>query len=253
MAQAPDLELPKDFRWSFSQWESYDSCPARWKYKNVLRLPSQPPGPAAARGLDLHDRVEKYILGELPASALTQRDPEKRFGDKPQAKVAPKYMEILDSYRNHPNGDRYTERKLAFDNGFFLCSPKSELAACIAVLDAAKFNRPTYTDQGILDIGEWKSGSPKETHVDQRKLYALFGLRAWLADEVRVTTYYLEHENTPPQRLVVKASATDKLKTIWLTRANQMATDEFCGPRPGFYCSWCDYAKSKGGPCSFGA
>jgi len=104
----------------------------------------------------------------------------------------------------------------------------------------------------VLEIGEWKSGSPKDTHGDQRKLYAMFGMRAWLADEVRVTTYYLE-DTAPPQRLVL-ASQTgfDKLKELWANRIDTMQRDEMCAPRPGLYCRWCDYAKSQGGPCQFG-
>lgn len=244
-------QLPK-LRWSFSQWESYDSCPAKWKFKNVLKLPSLPPGPAAARGLDLHDRVEKAILGEISFTDLTTADPNVRFGGKPQAVVAPKYLEVIQAFRDHPNGDRYAEKKLAFDAEFYCCSPQSSFAACIAVLDAAKYTRPRYTDKGVLDIGEWKSGSPKDSHKQQRELYALFGLRTWLANEVRVTTYYLEHDDVPPQRLVVSDTATEKLKAIWIQRSEQMANDQLCAPRPGMQCNWCDYAKKKGGPCQFG-
>lgn len=251
MTEETEVTLPK-LRWSFSQWESYNSCPARWKFKNRLKLPSLPPGPAAARGLDLHDRVENVIKGELPMEALLVADPAKRFGDKRQATIHEKYIPIIAAYRDHPNGDRYTERKLAFDDEFYLCSPSSSRAACVAVLDAAKYTRPHYTDQGVLDIGEWKSGSPKDTHTDQRKLYALFGLRTWMPDIVNVTTYYLEQPDIPPARLVVKVGATEKLKELWRNRAEQMANDEICGPRPGQHCNWCDYAKRKGGPCQFG-
>jgi hypothetical protein len=247
------IEMPTNFRWSFSQWESYNSCPARWKYQSVLKLPRLPPGPAAARGLDLHDRVERTITGELPMEQLLKADPTKRFGDKKQAVIAPKYVEVVQSFIDHPNGDRYAERKMAFDAGFYLCSPKSEHAACIAVIDAAKYTRPHYTEVGVLDIAEWKSGSPKDTHKQQRELYALFGLRTWLPNVVNVTTYYLEHEDVKPERLVVKDTAEQKLKMIWRDRAAQMAADEVCGPRPGNHCNWCDYAKRKGGPCKFGS
>lgn len=226
------------FRWSFSQWEAYNQCPAKWNFQSRMKLPRRPPGPAAARGLKMHDTVEQYIKG-APADVL-------------HPDIKQKFIPILDAFRDHPNGDRYTEKKLAFDSEWYLCGPSSKHAACVAVLDAVRYLKPHATDKGVLEIGEWKSGSPKDTHGDQRKLYAMFGMRAWLADEVRVTTYYLE-DTAPPQRLVL-ASQTgfDKLKELWANRIDTMQRDQMCAPRPGLYCRWCDYAKSQGGPCQFG-
>ena len=102
-----------------------------------------------------------------------------------------------------------------------------------------------------LDIGEWKSGSPKERHADQRKLYALFGPKGWLADKVNVTTYYLEHD-IKPVRLSVTPGNWDKLVALWEARRGQMQSDKIFAPKPGDHCNWCDYAARKGGPCKFG-
>jgi hypothetical protein len=55
----PLIEKPP-FRWSFSQWETYNGCPAKWKFKSVLKVPGGPPGPAAARGTEIHASVEEY-------------------------------------------------------------------------------------------------------------------------------------------------------------------------------------------------
>ena len=236
------------FRWSFSQWETYNSCPAKWKYKSVLKLPGQPPGPAAARGLSMHDRCESYIMGQVDLDYLLNGSPTKRFGSKGEAKIDPKYAPILDQFKDHENGDRWVEHRLGFDDEWYL-SGFGKTASCIGVLDAVRFD-----NDGVLHVGEWKSGQPKDTHGDQRKLYALFGLRKWNLDmlqEVRVTTYYLEG-TADPQRLVVKPSATEKLKELWKGRVEQMRNDQICAPRPNEGCRWCDYAKSKGGPCVFG-
>lgn len=238
-----DVEVEKPaFRWSFSQWETYNQCPQKWNFQSRLKLPRKPPGPAAARGLELHDTVDQYIRGGAPAVL--------------HSAIKPKYIPVLDAYRNHPNGDRYTEKKLAFDSDWNVCAPQSKSAACVAVIDAARYIKPLgkYDNQpGVLEIGEWKSGRPKDTHADQRTLYAMFGMRAWLADEVRVTTYYLE-DTAPPQRTVLRGeSGFEKLKTLWGGRISTMRRDELCAPRPGFYCRFCDYAKAAGGPCQFGA
>ena len=234
----------KPFKWSFSQWETYNQCPAKWRFKSVLKLPGLPTGPAAARGLDMHERCEKYIVGAIEKDYLLNGSPTATFGSKRAAKIDPAYLPVLDEFRDHPNGERYVEHRLGFDNEWYLSGGVSKTAWCIGVLDAARVN-------GAVHIAEWKSGTPKETHSDQRKLYALFGLRRWFASEVRVTTYYLEG-TADPQRLVVKSSAEEKLRDLWNGRVQQMQTDQICAPRPGEGCRWCDYSARVGGPCKFG-
>ncbi len=246
--------MPKPkFRVSFSQWETYQQCPQKWHFSSRLKLPRQPPGPAAARGLHMHDRAEKYIMGEI--DDVNAWEPGLMFGDKPPAVISRKYIPILDAFRNQPNGERYTEKKVAFDSEWYLCGPSSHHAAFVAVLDAARVGGNRYVkgdpDNGWVHIGEWKSGKPKDTHEDQRKIYALFGYRLWL-QPVKVTTYYLE-DTAPPQRLVLKSDEWyERLKALWSNRVQEMATNEICAPRPGYHCNWCYFAKKKGGPCQFG-
>lgn len=237
-----------DFRWSFSQWETYNQCPAKWNYASRLRLPRQPTGPAASRGLDMHDRCEKFIKGEIDETLLMRGDPTAKFGNKGPARIAEKYLHVLQEFRDHPNGDRYAELELSFDRDWYLCggSLLNQKAFVNGFLDAVR------VQDGVAYVGEWKSGQPKATHADQRKLYALFALRKWLGiDQVVVTTYYLE-DTAPPDELVVKASAEEKLKVFWMERAKHMEQDEILGARPNDGCKWCDYRASLGGPCKFG-
>lgn len=241
--------VPKPpFRWSFSQYETYSQCPAKWKFANVLKLPRGPSGPAAARGSNMHDRVEAYIKNE----STTLEPPEGlMFGDKKPAKIAARYIPIIEEIKTHPNGDRYCEKRLTFDSDWDITYDKTT-TACTAILDAATYLKPRATSEGFLKIYEWKSGKPKDTHSDQRKLYALCGMRHWGADVVEVTTYYLE-DTAEPQRLVLKGeTGYEKLRQLWDERAALMSRDMICAPKPSFGCRWCDYAKDKGGPCIFG-
>lgn len=241
-------EIKAPFRWSFSQFETYSQCPAKWKFANVLKLPRGPSGPAAARGSNMHDRVEAYITNQ----SNTLDPPEGlMFGDKKPARVAPRYIPIIEEIKMHPNGDRYCEKKLTFDPDWEVTYNR-DMTSCTAILDAATYRKPHATDTGVLKIYEWKTGKPKETHADQRKLYALCGMRYWRADEVEVTTYYLE-DTAEPQRLVLKGeTGYEKLKALWNERSALMARDMICAPKPSFQCTWCEYSKSKGGPCIFG-
>lgn len=218
----------KPFRVSFSQWENYQQCPRRWKHKSIDRLPTAPAGEAASRGTLIHSTVEAYINGG------------KVEGLHPA--ISPDYVEVFDEYRLHSNGDRWTERSIGLARDFLWAAPKGDTTFIMMVLDAVRF------DGKVVHVGEWKSGKPKDTHGDQRKLYALGALQWWQAEEAYVTTYYLE-DTEKPQRLKVPATAKPKLIKLWKDRFQQMEDDQVCAPRAGFYCRWCDFAKSKGGPC----
>lgn len=241
-----DIGVKPAFRWSFSQWDTYNTCPAKWKFGSVMKLPRKPAGPAAARGSEIHDSVEQYIKGGDMA-------------DLHQA-VKKKYIPILDEFKYHHNGDRYTEKKIALDADWDVCDQNSKFASCITVLDASRYSKTMKYDKeigysklttGELEIGEWKSGKPKETHRDQRLLYAVAGWKYWMADIVRVTTYYLE-DTAPPERTTLNSEeGFQKLTAMWDDRIKTMQRDQLCAPRPGYYCRWCDFSKDAGGPCLF--
>lgn len=250
LAEAPIVNPA--FRWSFSQWESYNECPFRWKCQSVLKLPRSPAGPAAARGLEMHDRAENYIKGERDH---LDPEPSLRFGDRPPALIHPRYIPILDEFRHHPNGARHTELKIAFDEDWHLVPKNDPKASCIMVFDAVRSGGAWSglgkgEHDGQVWVGEWKSGKFKATHADQRKMYAMGALKYFYADKVTATTFYLE-DTHPPQALTAEARHFVVLTDMWSHRRDLMRRDQICAPRPGMYCRWCDYSASKGGPCKF--
>lgn len=234
-----------NFRWSFSQWETYNGCPLKWKFQNILKLPRREAGPAAARGTSMHERVEGYIQGRIQLPHLLVGDPGERFGAKTSAKIHEKYLPVIDAFKNFPGGDKWVEKPVAFDSDWHQTAYKAENAWLRGYLDAARFDGETCT------IGEWKSGKPKDTHEDQRSLYVLAGLLVFNAKKCAATTYYLEKPDEQPQRLVGTQESIPRLKDKWNRRVILMQKDKICAPKPSMACSWCDYSKRVGGPCAF--
>ena len=217
-------------RLSFSQWENYAQCPRRWKHGYIDKMPRTPAGPAAQRGSAIHDQIEQCIK-------------EHRLGPVVNFPVS-HHIDVIARFGNHKNGELHTEYKVAFDGKWNRTLPEASTVRFVGVFDAV-LHRP-----GEVEIGEWKTGKPKDTHADQRRLYTLMAFRTWGVERVTATTYYFDN-TSEPARLTAKASSVTKLIKIWDDRARQMEADTFWPPRPGFYCRWCDYAKSKGGPCPF--
>lgn len=223
---------------SFSQWENYDECPQRWRFKSVEKLPTGPAGPAAKRGSDIHETIENYINGALEHTL--------------HPAIKQDYYGVFEKYRLWDlGGDRWTEKKIALSRDFGWVSPEDPNAYVIMVFDVVAFSRKKASDPGIVDIGEWKSGKWKPRHKDQRSLYTLGALTWWQADESAATTHYVEG-TAESERLKATSASIPKLIKIWDERFGMMEKDKICAPRPGIYCNWCDFSRQKGGPCKVG-
>lgn len=217
--------MTQPFRWSFSQWETYHQCPAKWNYRSVQKLPDMPTGPAAARGSLIHDTVEKYIKG-ADVGVLHEA-------------IKPKYVSVFDEFRACQSVKCEDETKREVE---------SIVPGTVAV---TIFDVSRGADCRMW-IGEWKSGKPKPTHPDQRSLYALSALTLPGVGRVEVTTYYLE-DTGKPETTMLDADTAEPVRMVWQQRIEQMQGDAFCAPKPGMHCNWCGYAKKRGGPCQFGS
>jgi len=209
---------------SFSQWSNYSECPRRWSHKYIDKLATDPAGPAAERGSIIHDQTEQYIKKQV---------------DTPVAKY---HNDVLERFRNAAVVG--TEAKYYFDDKWYPTAPKSATAAYVVVFDAYILH-PTE-----VEIGEWKTGKPKDEHAGQREIYALAGHRQFGLPKVTATTYYLDG-TAPPDKLTMHDTAVKNQIIKWQKRREQMMEDTFWPPRPGYYCRWCSFSKTKGGPCQF--
>ena len=54
-------------RWSFSQWETYEGCPAKWKYRGTYRVADQ--------------RVGQWSI-EAPSPSAASARPEQRGAEQ---------------------------------------------------------------------------------------------------------------------------------------------------------------------------
>jgi CRISPR/Cas system-associated exonuclease Cas4 (RecB family) len=231
-------------RWSFTSWSTYNTCPAKYKFKYIEKVPGLPAGPAAARGTEIHESIANYIT-------MDDCDPDKLHPAVNKEVMLP----VFDMYRDHGNGLRFVEVPIYFTKQWEDTIKGHPNRWGMAVFDAVRVGGDWRVSDDphatVISIAEWKSGKPKDDHKEQRSLYALAGFARWIEPvEVRVTTYYVEN-TAPPARLTVKRSAEEKLQKLWNGRVEQLTEDEIMAPRPGYYCRWCDYSKERGGPCMF--
>lgn len=218
--------------WSYSRLSDYERCPAYAKYKHLDRLPTES-GPAADRGTAIHKGAERFIL-------------------KPSAKLLPELrlfkarLEQLRALRKAVQ----TEAMWGFNRSWEPCKWDDWTNCWLRVKMDVSYLVPR---QNVLDMVDWKSGKPKpDEHKDQLKLYGVAGLRMYPdIKEARGFLHYTDHGPKLDAKLVVKRGEEKALIKFWEKRAKPMFNDTRFAPRPGCYCTWCDFSKEKGGPCRF--
>jgi CRISPR/Cas system-associated exonuclease Cas4 (RecB family) len=223
---------------SFSSWNMYNTCPFKWKCKNVLGLDEGPSGPAAARGTLIHGMMDNYITGKsdvLPWDKENGAPKVPALGDEhPLDGVVKRLREIV----------AVPEMRVEFTREWEPWPPPGKPAEAVVVFDAIK----TYTTH--TEVAEWKSGKPSDSHADQRLIYALGALHIYNPPEVRVTTYYIDMTG-PAQRNIITRAQKPKLQKLWDDRRAAMEADDIMAPRANPGCRYCAFRKSVGGPCAF--
>ena len=101
------------------------------------------------------------------------------------------------------------------------------------------------TPRGLLRFGA------KDKYLDQLEIYAMMVLIAIPGvDDVDSSIYFVDATNGGSEDMLSFSRADlDGLKRRWLAKIEIVLNEEEFKKTSGKYCSWCDYNKSKGGPC----
>ncbi len=211
-------------RWSYSAISTYEGCPAQYKYSYLDKLPSGS-SPAAARGTRIHSLCESYVKGELPHIPNDMRKIGLQLEDMRQRQASTEAVWLLDR-----------EWKPTDNSGAWIKG----------IVDIH------YVDRDVLKIIDFKTGRQYPEHVSQLELYALMGLSVYPeAKRAEYSALYVDDGCYGALGGIIR-QMWEPLKERWSDRAQAMYADEEFQARPGSSCRWCNYSRSKGGPCQVG-
>lgn len=212
--------------WSFSAWNLYNTCPAKYRYTKIDKLP-EPQSPHLERGNKVHKEIEDYLVGkvsDIPASAAS-------FSDLlPHLKAA----------------DPFCEQELAFKADWSRTQWRDWKNCWLRVkMDACAIEG----NDGL--IVDFKTGKKYDDNLAQVELFALaamhihpqvkeWDVRLWYVDSGE-ETQFTRHRSTK-----------DRIKHEWTERIGSLFADTTFAPKPNKFCKWCHFRKSNGGPCSHG-
>lgn len=231
-----------NFAWSYSRVQIHETCGYQYWGKFIAKHPgfNEDPGPPLIHGRRVHGGMAAYLTGAPYYSdqEKTTYTEDMRF----EAKQYAKFAHIVDEIKaNMP----VVEQQWGYTRGY----------------KPGPWFGPTVYFRSILDAGvlwpdntfsnaDWKTGKPKEEHVEQMETQALAVFARYpQVHWVETRLFYVDSGQEKHDEFLRKDFAAIKAK--WDKRAFAVANDTSFTPRPGYQCRYCPLAKSKGGPCAF--
>jgi len=238
--------------WSYSVYTQYIACPFSVCLDKIQRVRiTEPPNPAFIKGNRTHDIADTFVSGTGRSRPVLEEElPPVKKGDEP---IKVSLTNVKDVLINMRKKKALTEQLWAFDREWLQVDWKDWDRAWLRVkTDACAETK----DPPTVEIVDWKTGRIHDEHKQQRSLYALAGLQlvqigklAGGNPDVKLTAQhiYTDTGQRATEEFVMKDLKS--LKREWVARTKMMMSDTEFKTKTGRHCSWCRFAKSKGGPC----
>jgi RecB family exonuclease len=228
-------------RLSYSSIDTYETCPAKWRFQYDQRLPTRP-SPALAFGDSLHQALYRFHNRPVP--------------------VAPSLDELLDTLEAVWVREGYTdesEERSYREHGASVLARYHEDNADTFAIPAALEHRFTIEVEGVqltgvldrmdripgggYEIIDYKTNRrlPPQRRIDtdlQLSIYFLAAKEVWGIEPERLTLYYL----LPGQRMSTTRTRADadELRRRIAIVAERIGAGKF-EPRENPLCDWCDF------------
>jgi hypothetical protein len=264
------IKLPKFLPilgWSDSKLHLWEKCPLQCQLRSVLHLcvhcfrGSLPYGdgalcpkchrphavsPALQRGRSVDEVITKYLTGGVPIAKVYE-----------EYRPHPTIPAALRDVRGVVKRARArVQFQVVLDSAWRTVSQFTKNAWLRCKLDVLVYLRPS------LKVIDWKtggidkhSGTIRESpeYDDQMDLYSVVALVA--EPDFAAANSELVFLDAPPgvnpvrRGKEIRRNNLERAKERWEARVKPMLSDRTFAPRPGWYCDYCDYSKTKGGPC----
>lgn len=211
--------------WGYSKLDAYRSCPAKFKYQFIDKLP-QDSSPALERGTRIHDEAEAYLRGWIQALSEPLSDWQEELDNLKEWKCQP-------------------EAAWGFDRDWKLLPNWLHPDTWLRAKSDAH-----YVQGDALIIIDFKSGKYRVPSTEQIELYAICG--ACVYPEVQRVTdefWFIDADNTYTKQYT--REHLEELKKKYANYVKPLYAEETWPPAPSMACKWCNFSKSKGGPCQY--
>jgi DNA helicase-2/ATP-dependent DNA helicase PcrA len=229
---------------SYSQIDTFNTCPLQYRYKYIQRIPT-PPSPALSFGDSLHKTLRDFYQGIKRGEKLTEKDlmslldhnwSSQGYASKTHEQKAKREGErMLKNFRNK------------FDSKVIPLSVEQPFVIKLTpeLKVGGKIDRVDKTGDG-LEIIDYKTGKEiEQKEVDkslQMTVYALAvadkGIYGVKPEKVMLTFYFLDKGEKKSTKRTSKE--LEKAKSELVEKADLIKKSKF-EPKPGPWCDFCEY------------
>ncbi len=246
--QVPEKSAPLQFKsqkYSFSQLDTFSTCPLQYKYQYILRLPV-PPTAALSFGNSIHRALYRFYQLFLKGEKVDQDILIKLFKQewipvgysslRHQKRAKKEGVEILTKF--YEQYHRKDLKILALEKNFNL-----KLEGRILT---GKIDRVDLKEDGKIEIIDYKTGrKPKDSEIKkslQLSIYALSATQPYTfgkdISDIRLSFYYLSEGE---KVMFEKSSSEIKEASDKIIQLIEQIEQSDFAPRVGRHCDFCPF------------
>lgn len=228
--------------WSVSRLNVYERCPHQAKLAFIDKLP-QPTSEAMARGIDAHEKLERYIRGEGTALPVGNHDNS--------AEAMNIRYPDLDKFRDlYPTGYIHVEEEWGFRRDWTPCEYHAPDVWARIKLDVLHRD----VENKRFHIVDWKTGRKKGNeihHSTQGTIYAIATYKRFSEfNEALISFNYIDAKSGYDRPM--GRSRAELFIPKLEARISTMCNDTEFRPIPSQWtCKYCPFGAEQGGQCGY--
>jgi hypothetical protein len=141
-----------------------------------------------------------------------------------------------------------SEQPFYFNSKWELTTKEAEDRSLTMILDLYRLDE----SEKLIESFDVKTGKQYDSHWDQLFLYGTGLLSAYTwANRAHLGNIYTDVPKQPIRDFFLTKDEVPAKQIEYDRRVDRMFNDDLLMPQPGIYCRWCNFSRSKGGPCKF--
>ena len=237
-------DLTKNF--SFSQLNSFKTCPLQYKYQYILKIPTIPTA-AESFGTAIHQTLQKFYAEFLKNKKINQKDLISIY-EKTWIPIG--YASLTHQTRMKEEGKKmlvnFYKKFHSFDLKIIVLEKLFKIKITKDIYLTGKIDRIDSLNKNEIEIIDYKTGKkPNERELSkslQLTIYALAvndkNLFNKKLENINLTFYYLQ----TPEKISLKRNEEDLIKTKEeiIKMVEEIRKNEFSA-NPGKHCDFCPF------------